>query len=72
MQPKLLGNINVNFDATVLLLIIYSAFVNYLRRNGNIMKKDISYDSARREAFYNILTEFCIPIKTDKVNSVSE
>jgi len=31
-----------------------------------------AYDSASREAFYNILTEFCIPNKTDKVNIVYE
>jgi hypothetical protein len=31
-----------------------------------------AYDSASREAFYNILIEFCIPIKTDKDNIVYE
>ena len=39
MQRKLLGIINVDFDATVQLLIIYSAFVKYLRKNGNTMKQ---------------------------------
>jgi len=29
---KLLGTINVDFDATVQLLVIYSAFVKYLRK----------------------------------------
>ena len=34
MQRKLLGIINVDFDATGQLLIIYSAFVKYLREMG--------------------------------------
>ena len=39
----LLGIISVDSDATSQLLIIYSAFVNYLRKNVNKMKKCISY-----------------------------
>jgi len=39
---KLSGIINVAFDATGRLLIIYSAFAKYLRKNGNTMKKFIS------------------------------
>jgi len=35
MQRKLLGNINVAFNATGQLLIIYSVFIKYLRKNGN-------------------------------------
>jgi len=31
MQRKLLGIINVDFETTVQLLIIYSAFIKYLR-----------------------------------------
>ena len=42
MQRKLVGIINVDFDATGKLLIIYSAFVKYLRKNGNTMKQCIS------------------------------
>jgi hypothetical protein len=34
MQRKLLGFINVDFDATGQLLIIYSAFFKYQRKNG--------------------------------------
>jgi hypothetical protein len=34
--------INVAFDASDRLLIIYSAFAKYLRKNGNTMKKSIS------------------------------
>jgi len=43
MQMKLLGIINVDFDATDQLLITYSAFVKYLRKNGNPMKQCNSY-----------------------------
>ena len=43
MQRKLLGIINVDFDATGQLLITYSAFVKYLLKNGNAMKQCISY-----------------------------
>jgi hypothetical protein len=35
MQRKLLGIFCVDFDTTGELLIIYSAFVKYLRKNGN-------------------------------------
>jgi hypothetical protein len=43
MQRELLGIINVDFDATFQLLIIYFAFVRYLRKNGNITKQFIRY-----------------------------
>jgi len=43
MQRKLMGIINMDLDATGQLLIIYSAFVKYLRKNGNTMKQCISY-----------------------------
>jgi len=42
MQMKLLGIINVDFDATGQLLIIYSAFIKYLRKNGNKTKQCIN------------------------------
>jgi len=35
MQKKLLGIINVDFDAKGQLLIIYSAFVKYLKKDGH-------------------------------------
>jgi hypothetical protein len=47
----------VDFNATGQLLILHSAFVNYLRKNYN------AYDSLRKEVLYNFLTEFGIPIK---------
>ena len=42
MQRKLLVIINVAFDTTGRLFIIYSAFAKCLRKNGNTMKKFIS------------------------------
>jgi hypothetical protein len=56
MQRKLLGIINVDFDVTGQMVIVYSAFVNYLRKNGNKMNSvaaKIVYDSVR---FYIILS----------------
>jgi hypothetical protein len=67
MQKKLLGIVSVDFDATGQLVIIYYAFVKYLRKNGNTMKLYIdlkkAYDSVRREVLYNILIAFGIPMK---------
>jgi hypothetical protein len=40
---KLLGIIGVDFDVTGQLPIIYSAFLKYLRKNGNTMRQCISY-----------------------------
>ena len=61
----------MEFDATVQLLNMYSALVKYLRKKWEYneavhqlfidFKK--AYDSVRREALYNILIEFGIPIK---------
>jgi len=43
MQRKVLGIINVDFDTTGQLLIIYYAFVKYMRKkNGNTMKQCIT------------------------------
>jgi len=62
-------NINVEFDATVQLLIIYYAFVKYLRKrwkyNEAVHQLSIdfkkAYDLVRREVFYNIFIAFGIP-----------
>ena len=43
MQKKSSGTIGVDFDATGQLLMIYSAFVKFLRKNGNTLKQCISY-----------------------------
>jgi len=40
---EIIGDHQCGFDATGQLLIIYSAFVKYLGKNGNKMKKCISY-----------------------------
>jgi len=71
MQRKLLGIIKVDFNATGQLLIIYSAFVKYLKKkweyNRAVYQLFIdfkkAYDSVRREALYNILIECGIPMK---------
>jgi len=41
-EEEIVGIISVDFDATGQLLIIYSASVKYLRRNGNTTKQCIS------------------------------
>ena len=66
-----MGIINVGSDATGRLLIIYSAFVKYLKKKWEYheavhqlfidFKK--AYDSVKRVALYNILMEFEIPKK---------
>jgi len=42
MQRRLLGIINVDFDAIGKQLTIYSTFVTYLRKNENTVKQCIS------------------------------
>jgi len=54
MQRKLLGIISADFEATSQLLIIYSAFVKYLRKIGinepvHHIDFNKGYDSIRRE-----------------------
>jgi hypothetical protein len=71
MQRKLLGIISVDFDITGQLLIIYSAFIKYLRKkweyNEAVHQLFIDFkracDSVRREVLHNILIEFGIPMK---------
>jgi hypothetical protein len=43
MQIKLSGIISGDFDMSGKLLIVYSVFVKYLRKNGNIMGQTIIY-----------------------------
>jgi hypothetical protein len=68
MQRKLLGITSVDFDTTGQLLILYSAFVKYLRKKGKneaVHKLFIGFkkacDSVRREVLYNILIEHGTP-----------
>jgi hypothetical protein len=66
-----LGIIGVGFDVTDQLLVRFSAFVRYWRKNVGYnetvhqlfvdFKK--AYDSVRREVLYNILIEFELPMK---------
>jgi len=70
MQRKLLGIFNVDLNATGHLLIIYSAFVKYLRKKGIheavhqlFIDFKKAYNSVWREILYNILIEFGIPMK---------
>ena len=66
---------NVYFDATRQLLIVYSAFVKYLIKNGNTMNPCIIclqdfkkfYDSLRKEVLCHIHTEFGITVRVVKV-----
>jgi hypothetical protein len=57
----------VDFEATGQLLIIYSAFIKYLRKNGNrIMQLFVDFKKAYylvRKVFNNTLMEFGIPMK---------
>ena len=55
-------------EATDRLLITCSAFVKYLRKNGNKINQLFTdfkkaYVSARRDVFYNILIEFWVSKK---------
>jgi hypothetical protein len=71
MQRKSMRIINGDFEATGQLLIIYSAFVKYLRKKREYnealhqlfmdFKKD--YDSVRNEFLYNILIGFGTPME---------
>jgi len=71
MQKKLLEIISVNFDATGQILIIYSAFVKYLRKKIGTQVSSASAiytlkqasDSIGRKFLYNFLIEFGIPMK---------
>jgi len=71
MQRTLFRTVSVDFDATNQLLIIYSAFIKYLRKKWEYneavhqlfidFKK--AYDSVRPEVLHNILVESSIPMK---------
>jgi len=70
MQSKVLGNINVAFNAAGQLLIIYFAFIRHLRRkweyNEAVLQLFINFKKAHgsviREVLYNNLP-FGIPTK---------
>jgi hypothetical protein len=74
MKRKFLGIIDVDFDATGLLLIMYFAFVKYLRKKCEYKEAVLqliidfkkAYDSVRREVLYNLI-EFGILLKLVKL-----
>jgi len=63
MQRKLLGIINVDLEATGQLVIIYSAFIKYLRNKWEYNKALHQLFIDRREVLHNTLTESGIPMK---------
>jgi len=60
MQRKLLEIISVDFDATSQLLIMYSASVKYLRKNGNTTKQCIRYLWTSRKLMFQLGWRTCI------------
>ena len=79
MRRKLSGIINVAFDATCRLLIVYSAFAKYFRKkweyNEEVYQLFIdfkkAYDSVRMEVLYKIFVEFAIPRKLVRLIKMS-
>ena len=67
--------ISVDFGAAGQLLIVYCVFVKYLRKKWEYKEAvhqlfidfKISYDFVRREVLYNILMEFGIPMKLERL-----
>jgi hypothetical protein len=64
----------VGFDVTDQLLIRFSAFVRYWRKNGSTKRVhqlfisfEEVYDSMKREVLYNILIEFGVPTKLVRI-----
>jgi hypothetical protein len=72
---RLLAIISVSYDVTDQLLIRFSAYVRYCRNKREYnetvhelfidLKK--AYDSVTREVLYNILIEFGVPMKLDRL-----
>jgi len=60
MQRKLLGIISVDFITTGQVLIIYFAFVKYLRKNGDTLKQCISYIQTSRKIMIQLVGTSCI------------
>ena len=57
---KLLETISLDFDATGQILIIHSASVKYLRKNGNTPKKCITYLQTSRKLTIQLGERSCI------------
>jgi len=79
MRRKLSGIINVAFEVTGRLLIIYSTFAKYLEKKWEYNEEvhqlfldfKKAYDSVRREVLYKILIEFGIPRKLVRLIKMS-
>jgi len=79
MRRKFSGIVNVAFNATGRLLIIYSAFAKCLKKkteyNEEVHQLFIdfkkAYGSVRREVLYKILIEFDIPKKLVRLIKLS-
>ena len=79
MRRKLSGIINVAFDATGRLLIIYSASAKYLKKKWEHNKEvhqifidfKKAYDSVRRKVLYKIINEYGIPRKLVRLIKMS-
>jgi hypothetical protein len=79
MQKKLFGIVTVCFDATGRLLIVYSAFVSYLRKKMGTQYIPLfthlknGYDSVRKEVLCNNHIKFGIRVKPARlITAVSE
>jgi len=77
---EIIGIINVDFDTTGQLLIIYSAFIEYLKKKWEYNEavhhlltdfKKI-YDSVGRAVSYSVLIEFGIPMTLVRLIKMSE
>ena len=68
----------MSFNTKGQLVIIYSVFVKYVRKNCNTMNLlfinfNNAYDPIRREVLYYMLTVFCIPKELIRlIKTVSE
>ena len=60
MQRKLLGIISVDFNAAGQPLIIHSAFIKYLRKNGNTTKQCSSCLQTSRKLMIQLGGRSCV------------
>ena len=72
MQGELLRTINVGSNSRGQIIIIYSAFVKYLRKSGDSMSQDIIYQLRfiYEEALYKFFIEFGISMKLGRLTNL--
>jgi hypothetical protein len=68
MQRKLLGSISVDLDVIGGLLTKYSAFVKYLRKNGNKIRQCISCLYTSRKPMIQFGGRSCIILSLSLVS----